>query len=141
MDLINKNSAPNIYHQYIDYQDTDAGGVVYHSNYINFAERARGKLFRELVANKMLNDYLWVVKSLKVDFLAPAKLGDFVTLKTLVLDIKNCSITFLQNVFVKDKLIVSMIIQIVSLDHDFKITKFADEIKTKLINYKAGENY
>lgn len=141
MDSFNKNNAPNIFQQYIDYQDTDAGGVVYHSNYINFAERARGKIFRELFTEQILSNYLWVVKSLNVNFLSPARLGDFITLKTSVAEIKNCSITFSQNIFVKDKLMVTMLIQIVSLNQDFKVTKFANEIKTKLIKYQVGENY
>lgn len=136
METLNNNTLPNIYSQYIDYQDTDAGGVVYHSSYVNFAERARGKLFRSLFSSKVLLEYLWVVTELTAKFIAPAKLGELITLKTTVSDIKNCSVVFKQNVFVNNQLRVSMLVRIASLDSEFKVAKFTNEIKEKLIKYK-----
>ena len=64
----------------IYYEDTDAGGIVYHANYLRLAERARTEALRELgiphaelVArfNRML-----VVRRAKLDYLEPARLDD-----------------------------------------------------------------
>lgn len=56
------------------YEDTDAGGVVYHSNYLNFFERARTEMLRsfgfeqdELIANARV---IFAVRSAQVDSLA-----------------------------------------------------------------------
>lgn len=136
METLNNNTLCNIYKQYIDYQDTDAGGVVYHSSYINFAERARGKLFRCLFSKNILSAYFWVVAELNAKFSTPVKLGDLITLKTTVNDIKNCSLTFQQDIFVNNKLMVCMLVRIASLNSEFKVTKFTNEVKEKLSKYK-----
>ena len=45
---MSKISVPHVYPVRVYYEDTDAGGVVYHSNYLRFAERARTELLREI---------------------------------------------------------------------------------------------
>ena len=88
--------SPNVFLQYVDYQDTDAGGVVYHAAYINFAERARGKLFRETFGQESISQYLWVAKEMQVRYLSPARLGDLVKVTTSVVKVTPCSVTFKQ---------------------------------------------
>ena len=62
------------------YEDTDAGGVVYHAAYLRFAERARTEALRaadvphaEMTARHGL---MFMVRRVKVDYLAPARLDD-----------------------------------------------------------------
>lgn len=129
----------NVFQQYIDYQDTDAGGVVYHGCYLNFAERARAKLFRETMPQEVLYDYLWVVKTLQAEYKAPAKLGDQIKVITTVLRFNWCSIDFRQEVWVEDGLKVFMRVKLVSLNKEFKIVQFTPDIKDALTTYLTSE--
>ena len=58
------------------YQDTDAGGVVYHANYLNFMERARTEWLRTFGYSNMgmMKELgvMFVVRSMKLDYLSPA---------------------------------------------------------------------
>lgn len=67
------------------YEDTDMGGVVYYANYLKFIERARSEIVEELGVdqNAMKADGLvFVVTRVVADYLAPAKLGDVLSVKT-----------------------------------------------------------
>ena len=62
------------------WEDTDGGGVVYHSRYLNFFERARTELLRARgIDQTVLKDehgYIWVVTAMDVKFRKAAKLDD-----------------------------------------------------------------
>lgn len=62
------------------YEDTDAGGVVYHARYLNFFERARTELLRAHGINNQAvqQEYklIWVVLDIQVRFLRAARLDD-----------------------------------------------------------------
>jgi acyl-CoA thioester hydrolase len=62
------------------YEDTDAGGVVYHANYLRFAERARTEALRDLGVPhaEMVSQHgvMFMVRRIKVDYLGPAFLDD-----------------------------------------------------------------
>ena len=64
----------------IYYEDTDAGGVVYHANYLNFFERARTEMLRanghELDRLKEDAGVMFVVRSVKIDYLRPAMFNE-----------------------------------------------------------------
>ena len=84
------------------YEDTDAGGVVYHSNYINFFERARTEWLRqlgyeldELARNEQL---IFVVRSLSCDYLRPAKFNDELFVSAEIIQLGKTSIQFEQKV-------------------------------------------
>lgn len=84
------------------YEDTDAGGVVYHSNYINFFERARTEWLRqlgyeldELAENENL---LFVVRALTCEYLRPAKFNDELFVSAEIRELGKTSIVFEQKV-------------------------------------------
>lgn len=62
------------------WEDTDAGGVVYYANYLNFMERARSEWLRALgFEQDALRDRLgvvFVVRRVEVDYLSPARFND-----------------------------------------------------------------
>ena len=68
------------------YEDTDAGGVMYHARYLAFAERARTEAMREAGAthDQLATIYglIFVVRMIKMDYWAPARLDDLVTITT-----------------------------------------------------------
>src|SRR5690554_7008378 len=67
------------WHARVYYEDTDAGGIVYHANYLKFMERARTEWLRDLgffQQSLRADDTLFVVRSLNIQYKAPAYLDD-----------------------------------------------------------------
>ena len=84
------------------YEDTDAGGVVYHATYLRFAERARTEALRhadiphaELLAN---HGVMFMVRRIEVDYLRPARLDDSLTIVTEPTAVGGASATLRQDV-------------------------------------------
>src|SRR6187551_3265334 len=86
------------------YEDSDAGGVVYHSNYLNFMERARTEWLRALGFEQThLRDVLkvvFVVHSAQIAFKKPAKFNDLLTISSKIGKIGQGSLEFLQKISV-----------------------------------------
>ena len=87
------------------YEDTDAGGIVYHSNYLNFCERARSEYFFQAGSTPVLDGGEFVVASLAAKFKASARLGDLLDIKTEILTLKSSSLVLHQSVY-KDNVIL-----------------------------------
>ncbi|MDU8924062.1 tol-pal system-associated acyl-CoA thioesterase [Pasteurellaceae bacterium LIM206] len=92
------------------YEDTDAGGVVYHARYLHFYERARTEFLRTLhfSQQQLLSEYRigFVVKSMNIDYRVAAKLDDLLLVETHVTEMKGATILFYQ-VLKRDELILS----------------------------------
>jgi acyl-CoA thioester hydrolase len=84
------------------YEDTDAGGVVYHATYLRYAERARTEALRELGVPHatLIAQYglMFVVRRIKVDYLRPARLDDSLTVVTEPLHVGGASVVLCQAV-------------------------------------------
>jgi acyl-CoA thioester hydrolase len=91
------------------YEDTDAGGIVYHSNYLNFCERARTEYLRHLGIEQdtyLEHNIAFVVKTMEIDFKAAAKFNEELIVLTEVSKIKRASIEFSQTIINKVQLVV-----------------------------------
>lgn len=82
----------------IYYEDTDAQGIVYHSNYIKFCERARSEALISAKLKLEKSKYM-VVSKLEAKFIRPAKYGDIIDITTQVIAVKNATATFLQKIY------------------------------------------
>jgi acyl-CoA thioester hydrolase len=78
------------------YEDTDAGGVVYHANYLRFAERARTEMLRQAGIGQAA---LWAeqglaftVRRCEAEFLKPARLDDALEVHTRVLEARGARV-------------------------------------------------
>ncbi|MCL1046055.1 tol-pal system-associated acyl-CoA thioesterase [Shewanella electrodiphila] len=83
----------------IYYEDTDAGGVVYHSNYLNFFERARTEWLKSMgiVQSKLLaEDIAFVVKHAELDFRIAARFEQNLFVESKVVELKKASLVFKQ---------------------------------------------
>src|SRR3984885_1323375 len=84
------------------YEDTDAGGVVYHASYLRYAERARTEALRDLgIPHAMLvarYGLMFVVRRIKVDYLRPARLDESLTVVTEPLAVGGASLVLRQEV-------------------------------------------
>jgi acyl-CoA thioester hydrolase len=84
------------------FQDTDAGGVVYHANYLNFMERARTEWLRTHGYSNagLMKEFgmVFVVRSVKLDYLKPALLDDLLDVTAQIKDIGRSRMSLLQTV-------------------------------------------
>jgi len=84
------------------FQDTDAGGVVYHASYVNFMERARTEWMRTHGYSNagLMKEFgvVFVVRSLKLDYLKPALLDDLLDVTAQIKEIGRSRISLLQEV-------------------------------------------
>ena len=113
----------------IYYEDVDAGGICYHSKYLNFCERARSEIFFTQNKSPIIGNYHFVVKKINADFLHPAVFGNTLTVNSSILDFKNASITMLQKVYYNQKLLFKMEVLLVCLEGG-KVSKIPAEFKT-----------
>jgi acyl-CoA thioester hydrolase len=89
------------------YEDTDFSGIVYHANYLRFMERGRTNFLRLLGADQRAlfaeaeteaPGFAFVVRSMTLDFRAPARMNDVLTVTTAPAEVKGASITVHQTV-------------------------------------------
>jgi acyl-CoA thioester hydrolase len=82
------------------YEDTDAGGVVYHANYLKFFERARTERLRALGfeqdALRAEVGVIFAVKSAQIDYVKPARFNDALWVSAEVTESKRASFAFTQ---------------------------------------------
>ncbi len=114
------------------FSDTDAGGIVYHGRYLDFAEHARTEMFRkacEMVASRasadssngvsqrelLAQDTAFVVKSITIDYQRPGLLDDFLEVVTEIEDCKRFSLTFLQRVVRGDEVLAELHVRVASI--------------------------
>ena len=83
----------HIYKTSIYYEDTDAGGIVYHTSYLRFAERARTEFLRSVHPSFLTSlrdgENFFVLRWLEVNFLKPSYLFDEITVETKILKIQK----------------------------------------------------
>jgi acyl-CoA thioester hydrolase len=94
----------------IYWEDTDAGGVVYHSNYLRYMERARSEWLRAQGIDQLdlreTTGLAFVVREMKLDFLKPARLDDELRITVVVKERRSASMLFAQDVSRADGLLL-----------------------------------
>ena len=99
------------------YEDTDGGGIVYHTNYIKYCERARSEIFFQRGMKPTLGDNSgFVVRDIKASFLATSALGDTLEVTTKILTLKRSSLVLLQEVWKEKVKVFSMEVVLVYVD-------------------------
>jgi len=96
------------------YEDTDAGGIVYHTNYIKYCERARSEIFfskGEMPTDGEKSGF--VVKNINANFIGMATLGDMLEVRSEVLKQKTASVIIKQTIFKDEKKIFEMDVTLV----------------------------
>ncbi len=99
------------------YEDTDAGGIVYHTNYIKFCERARSEVFFQRGMIPAQSDSSgFVVRDIKASFLTTSSLGDMLDVTSKILTLKSTSLVLLQEVWKEEVKVFSMEVVLVYVD-------------------------
>jgi acyl-CoA thioester hydrolase len=101
------------------YEDTDFSGRVYHASYLRFLERGRTEwLRRRGFGHRDLAESsgaMFAVRSLQIDYLAPAMMDDLLEVETSAATLRGASITFQQRVVRADKELVTAEVLVASL--------------------------
>ena len=104
------------------YEDTDFSGRVYHASYLRFLERGRtewlrghGFAHRDLAEN---SGVVFAVRSLQIEFLAPAMMDDLLTVETSVAELRGASIMFHQRIMRRDNALVTATVLAASIRND-----------------------
>ena len=108
----------------IYYEDTDAGGVVYHVNYLKYAERSRTEMLRKYKIEqeklKINFNIQFIVKNLFIEYYASAKLDDLLNIKSLIIQISSAKIIMEQSIFNKKKLLAKINVTLGSVNLEGK---------------------
>jgi acyl-CoA thioester hydrolase len=102
------------------YEDTDSGGVVYHSNYLKFMERARTEWLRELgfEQDKLAQQHqcIFAVHSMQINFRKPARFNDALAVKTILVKVSGASMLFEQKILRENELLCEATVKIACID-------------------------
>jgi acyl-CoA thioester hydrolase len=109
------------------YEDTDFSGVVYHASYLRFMERGRTNYLRLLGADQRAlfeeaereaPGFAFVVRSMSIDFLKPARMDDLLEVVTRTAEVKGASITLHQIVMRGEQTLVEAVVQVAFVSTD-----------------------
>jgi len=116
------------------YEDTDSGGVVYYSNYLKFAERARTEMLRELGSeHQAMKEKLgvgFVVRTCNADYQKPAFLDDLLEIETEVLAVRGASIQMRQTVTRANEALVIMEVKLACMNFDGGAARIPEGVRT-----------
>ena len=116
------------------YADTDFSGVVYHARYLEFLERGRSDFLRladvhhtELAQGKHGETLVWVVKRMEIDFRAPARIDDVLTVSTRVAEGGGARIRMAQEIRRDGQLLVAATVEAALINDTGKPRRFPRE--------------
>ena len=120
------------------YEDTDAGGVVFYANYLKFFERARTEMLRHhgFEQDQLIEEQniIFVVRSVQVDYLSPARFNESIDVSAEVTQAKKVSLNFEQIISRDEMVLCKANIRIACLTADtLKPKAIPDNLLQKLI--------
>ena len=118
----------------IYFEDTDSGGVVYHSNYLKFMERARTEWLRSIGIDqrhlKQDHQIMFVVHRIDIQYKFPARFNDDLIVKSELKDIGSSKIEFRQMIYRNDEMLIDASVDIACIDSEkFKPVRIPPTIK------------
>jgi acyl-CoA thioester hydrolase len=119
------------------YEDTDAGGVVYHANYLKFMERARTDWLRsvgfDIAKLAARENLLFAVHKVNMEYHWPAGLNQLLTACVEVKAVKGASLELIQHILLRKKLICSATIKLACLERrNFRPRAMPNELRKEL---------
>ena len=118
----------------IYFEDTDSGGVVYHSNYLKFMERARTEWLSALGIDqrhlKQDKHIIFVVHRIDIQYKLPARFNDNLIVKSELKDIGSSKIEFRQMIYRNDEMLIDASVDVACIDSEkFKPVRIPPTIK------------
>ena len=123
--------------QRVYFEDTDAGGVVYHAQYLKFLERARTEWLRYLgfTNSELERKYkmLFVVSEITVEFIKPAKLDDAINISVSIENLGRVRVTFHQEIRRGEESLVKARVTVATVAAEtFKPIEIPTDVKKKM---------
>ena len=129
-----------IFNVHTYYEDTDAGGIIYHANYLKFAERARTEFLHELgMTHKELvkQDGMFVVSRIEIDYTKPAFLEDKLCIATSVEKLGAATVVLDQRITRANEQICALKVYLAFISRtSLRPIRFGEDFKNKMIVYK-----
>jgi acyl-CoA thioester hydrolase len=126
----------------IYYDDTDAGGVVYHANYLKYFERGRSEYMRQRAIDPTeiaKSGLMFVIVRAEISYISPARYGDTLIVETFIDEISHASITFGYKIYLSirstqtgNKLLVTGKTKIAMVNNNMKVQKLSNDFIKKL---------
>ncbi len=130
----------------IYYEDTDCGGVVYHSNYLKYMERSRTELLRSIgldLAHYHTCGLLWAITEVNIKYRFPARYNDLLSITSKIVEVTSYRVTFKTDIFNQNGVLCAQgEVKMVGFYADTgKVARFPEEIITVLeSNCSGGKN-
>ena len=125
----------------IYYEDTDAGGVVYHANYLKYCERARSDCLRLLGIHQQQFDGMgFVVRRMVCDFISPARLDDLVEIETRFLARAGARLELDQQVVLEKKTLFKAVVTVALIDARGRPKRLPRELAAKLESLSESQS-
>lgn len=119
---MDKNTTEHRHELRVYFDDTDAGGVAYHANYLKWAERARTESLRamDLPHSLMMVRYnaMLVVRRIEVEYVAPARLDDALVVATRVVSVGAATMDVSQRVLRGEAVLAKLLVGLVCVRAD-----------------------
>ena len=137
-DLAGKLTAQgHVYYARVYYADTDFSGFVYHARYLEFFERGRTDYLRlagihHTTLALLAEPLVWVVRRMEIEFIAPARMDDVVTIETFTQDISGARITMVQTIQCGDTRLISAKVEAATVTLDGKPRRFPKDWRSRL---------
>lgn len=121
---MSNSGVKNVQHEFswpvrVYWEDTDAGGVVYHASYVRFLERGRSEWLRALGIHQQAlatdRDLLFAIRALQLDFLRAARLDDALIVRTVLSQRRGASLVFQQEIRRGDEILLRAEVRAVCL--------------------------
>ena len=118
------------------YADTDAGGIVYHANYLGFLERARTEMLRRIgithAGLQRETGLAMAVADCSVQFLRPARLDDALMIHTTLADVKGATMRAEQTVLRDGQVLVRAQVRIACIDREGRPRRVPETLRRAL---------
>jgi len=126
------------------WEDTDAGGVVYHASYLRFLERARTEWLRAMGVHQqqMRDDFdrVLVVRSMQIDFHKPARLDDQLAVSVGLIECRRASLVMTQAIHNGDTLLLQARVRAACVAaSDFRPRPLPEAVCSALISTESVE--
>src|SRR5260370_14019031 len=121
-------AAPGMIHSMplrVYYEDTDAAGIVYYANYLKFAERGRTEMMRALgfAHSRIFEEtgIVFTVRRLAADYRTPARLDDWLTVATRIVEIGAATLLLDQQICRHARLLVALELLVACVGRDGRL--------------------
>ena len=133
--------------QRVYYEDTDFSGVVYHARYLHFLERGRTDLIRHLgVSQSAIHGsgdpaeaVAFVVRRMEIDFRAPARMDDVLTIRTRSDEVKGARMTLIQSIECAGRTLIEAKVRVAVINGHGRARRLPDALLDRFLRAAGKE--